>query len=467
MSVLDDFRAAYAAADLHPVSHDDDTFQALCPVCPATLRVALEDDGQVVTDCPGGCAQSEIADALHFRTAPAEGFADGSGSVDPHPSHWLDGAPMDPAAEPPEPANAIPGFPFLIRGSAAVIVGPTGGGRSSLVQAAAYDAAAWGVRVAYLGHEVTEEEFNTRAADLAQRRGDPVTDELRASLGAVRYFDLATVVPRAWDDPAGWVTGMRDRFDVVIVDPLAAVASMLDLDFDKSNQEFSRFYDLFVQPLVKAGVSVVMLDNVGHAIEAKSRAKGASAKQDRPDLTFHCKTRAQPAGLLIITGKTRSVRVPFRRGDAWVFDRETQRIQRENTTTQETSTIWRPTVLMQRVSGAVAATPGISRTAIRNTVQGKAQTLGTALDLLIADGYVEVRNGGHFPVRPFPGPDEERQDPGSPHSSAVPGAFPEAGERERSPVPVPLNRGERGNVVPVPDLEAHLDDLASRHPEAA
>lgn len=220
-----------------------------------------------------------------------------------------------------------------------------------------------------------------------------------------------------------------------------------------------------MQPLVTAGMAVVMLENIGHAIEARSRAKGASAKQDRADLTFSCKLRAQPVGLIVTAHKVRTVRAPFNRGDAWTFDRDTQRVEPyAGDNAQESEATWRPTVLMERVSRAVEATPGITRTAIRNTVQGKAKTLGTALDLLIVEGYIEHGNGGHISRRPFPDPDGDTVPVRSPHSSAVPGPVPEAGEGSRSPVPPSTDRnGERETDSGY--LE-RLDDLATRHPEA-
>jgi hypothetical protein len=111
---------------------------------------------------------------------------------------------MDPCATPADPHPAILGFPMLHQGAGATIVGPTGGGRSSLLQACLYDAARAGVRCAYLGHEVTEPEFNARAARLAALRGDPVDDELRDALAHVRYLNLSSVIAHAWEDPAAW-----------------------------------------------------------------------------------------------------------------------------------------------------------------------------------------------------------------------------------------------------------------------
>ena len=59
----------------------------------------------------------------------------------------------------------------------------------------------------------------------------------------------------------------------------------LSLDFDKSNDDWVRFFDRLIQPVTAAGVTTLLIDNVGHSEEAKRRAKGASAKSDRADLT--------------------------------------------------------------------------------------------------------------------------------------------------------------------------------------
>jgi KaiC/GvpD/RAD55 family RecA-like ATPase len=104
---------------------------------------------------------------------------------------------MDPSAVPSERLAAVPGFPMGYPNCSVLIVGPTGGGRSSFAQACLYDAARAGLRCAYLGSEVGVEEFNARAADLAGRRGDTISDELRAELARVRYLDLPAVIVAA------------------------------------------------------------------------------------------------------------------------------------------------------------------------------------------------------------------------------------------------------------------------------
>ena len=354
-------------------------------------------------------------------------------------SSWLAGTPMDPAAVAPEPLPTIPGFPYMHRGAGAVVVGPTGGGRSSLVQAGAYDAARAGLRVAYLGSEVTEGEFNARAADLATRRGDTIDEALRGQLAEARYLSLASVITHAWEHRDAWAHEMPHHYDGLVVDPLSAVASTLDLDFDKSNAEFVKFYDRLVQPLVNAGMFVVMLENVGHAQEARHRAKGASAKSDRADLTFSCALQSHPEQALIITAhKVRTIRAPFQRGTEWIFDRETQRIQpREERGEQPAA--FRPTVLMERVSRALEAEPGLSRRALRAAVKGRNDAKELALDLLVAEGFAERRTEGqavrHYSTRPF------RDDEDGPQSPTVP-TVPEPCP-DRAPGTVETDRARR------------------------
>lgn len=320
---------------------------------------------------------------------------------------WLDGQPMDPAAEPPEALDTLPGFPFLHEGMAAVVVGPTGGGRSSLVIACAYDAARAGLRVAYLGSEITPAELNSRAADLADKRGDTIDDTLRAQLASVRYLDLADVMLRAKDDERHWVGEVAERFDVVIVDPLSAVASALGLDFDRSNQEYVQWYDHIVEPLRSTGTAVVLLENVGHSEDARARAKGASAKNDKADLTFHCRIVKEPeVGLLITAQKVRSVRAAFRRGDTWMFDEHHRRVVAQD---QGERRAFRPTVLMERISRALETEPGLTRNDIVRSsdhVAGNKAGKVAALQVLIDEGYVRVTAGErntthHHNVRPY------------------------------------------------------------------
>jgi len=318
---------------------------------------------------------------------------------------WLSGSPMDPAAVPGEPLPCVPGFPFCYPGASAVIVGETGGGRSALVQACLYDAASSGQRCGYLGGEITREEFDARAGVIARRRSDPIDAERREQLAHVRYLDLPSTIGHAWRKPQEWIGGVLERYDILVIDPLSSLASAIDLDFDKSNADYVRAFDRLLQPLTAQGVTVVIVENIGHAEDARRRPKGASAKGDRADLTFSCSAVANPPGLAIKAQKVRSVRAPFQRGDEWLFERDSQRISNRAGNTAELDPAFRPTAIMQRVSELVERDEGLSGNAIRSAIGGRSQFVTLALQLLVSEGYIAADKDGqthrHRSLKPF------------------------------------------------------------------
>jgi hypothetical protein len=237
---------------------------------------------------------------------------------------WLTGSPMDPCAVLLEPLPTLPGFPFMHAAMAAMVSGPTGRGRSSFVQACAYDAALKGLRVLYLGGEVTEDEFNARAALIAEKRDDD-PEHVRSDLANVRYLDLRNTLELAWKKPKQWLSAVGERYHVVIVDPLGDAIDALELE-DK-NEDYRRFYGRLIEPLRKHGTAVVMLDNIGHAEDARNRPRGASSKMDKADLMFSCVAQDDPGALRMTLRKRRTVRSSLRVGDAWECDEATQTVK--------------------------------------------------------------------------------------------------------------------------------------------
>jgi KaiC/GvpD/RAD55 family RecA-like ATPase len=375
-------------------------------------------------------------------------------------STWLKGEPMDPVAVRLEPLQAVPGVPFAYPGASAVIVGETGGGRSALLEACLYDASKAGQRCAYLGGEITQEEFNARAAVIAHRRSDRIEAELRAQLASVRYLDLFSTIALAWRDPQAWVSGVVGAYDIAVIDPLSAVASALDLDFDKSNADYVRAFDRLFQPLTKLGVTVLIVENVGHAEDAKRRAKGASAKGDRADLTFACSAVTNPPGLAIKAQKVRSVRAPFQRGDEWLFERDTQRIQRRAGNTIEPDHAFRPTTIMQRVSELLERDEGLSANAVRTAIGGRSEYVTLALQLLVSEGYIVAEKDGqahrHRSLKPYREPTESTESPPCPNRvpDPVPGTeSTESPLRSRGRGDGPGENGH-GNGLTIADAEA-------------
>lgn len=387
----------------------------------------------------------------------------GGGASDPEDDDWLGGTPVDPLAEPTEPLATPPGLPFAYEGAAVLIAGPTGSGRSSLLEAVLYDAARAGLRGAYLSGEVTEGECNARAAGLAERRGDPVDGGLRADLAAgFRYFDLATVIEEAWRDPRAWADGVSHRYDVVAIDPVSTVAAALGFDFDTSNANYVAYHEKLIKPLVERGLIVLQADNIGHALEARSRAKGASAKEDKADVILACKLLQEAAALALRVRKVRAVRAPFHRGDEWVFYRDTQRIERAGGGASEegadtAKTAFRPTVLMGRIVSAIADNPGLSTRGVRG-VPGNHKAKELALELLISEGTVEARREGRAIAHYL------REQPIDGDRAQVPDRAPTVPKGTVPTVPRAYTRGtgtgtpDDEGTVPLSDDGAHGDD---------
>jgi hypothetical protein len=351
----------------------------------------------------------------------AEVFGTGHGNDDDGPSmngaapkltlaaDWLAGEPMDPTRTPGEPMAPLPGTP-LPPGMAVLVSGPTGGGRSMFAEVLHYDSARAGVSSAYLGAEITRDEYDARAAEIASCRGDALTPELREALQRARYLDLPETISHAWVDPDAWVAAIVARYRWLTLDPFSHVASALALDFE-SNTDYEKFHDRLIGPLIRAGVTVLSADNIGHADDAKTRAKGASAKQDRADLHLSCARSTNPPGLAITAKKVRSVRAGITRGDEWLFARDTLRLVPRERDTTDTPNTFRPTAVMAKVSAAIERNPGLSKRAIRETVGGKSATVLLALELLISEGYVrpEAEQDGrktqrHYPANPYTEP---------------------------------------------------------------
>jgi hypothetical protein len=378
----------------------------------------------------------------------------------PAADHWIEGEPMDPARTPGEPMTPIAGTP-LPPGQAVLVSGPTGGGRSMLAEVLHYDSARAGVPSAYFGAEITRDEYDARAAEIASRRGDALTPELREALQLARYLDLPEAITRAWTDPAAIVA----RYRWITLDPLSHVASALGLDFD-SNTEYARFHDTLVGPLTRAGVTVLTADNIGHADDAKTRPKGASAKGDRADVSLSCARAANPPGLAIKAAKVRSVRAGIARGDEWLFVHDTLRIvSRERDQTDRPRT-FRPTAFMAKISAALERDPGLSKRAIRVAVGGKSETVDLALELLVSEGYVRVetdgRGGHHHPVRPYSEPTVPTV------TRPCPDRDPDTLPIDRDPVTPPLKGGTVTVTGENGDKPTNRDPLAAdalRHSE--
>jgi hypothetical protein len=107
---------------------------------------------------------------------------------------------------------------------------------------------------------------------------------------------------------------------------------------------------------------------------------------------------------------------------------------------------FRPTVIMQRVSEAVEAEPGLQTRTIRSTVHGRAEVIDSALEFLVLDGHVEARKDGrairHYSLKPYREADDIEL---CPVSQPCPNGAPDTGEAPRVPCPPPLRDTDAGH----------------------
>ena len=175
----------------------------------------------------------------------------------------------------PRELQALPGFPFAYPGALVHLSGPTGRGKSAIAEAGAVDAAIAGLRVLYVSFEIAADEFNARATliTLARDLDDQARQRLPQHLTFANGYLLLPLVKQL---PRAWPAATRALFDVIVIDPAGYAANSLGLN-DQDNADWARFHGLILAPL-QGHTAALVLDNIGHATEAKTRSMGASRK---------------------------------------------------------------------------------------------------------------------------------------------------------------------------------------------
>ena len=335
------------------------------------------------------------------------------------------------------PREFVPGADPLPRRKRAHIAAAAKSGKSlGMGVVTALDIIEAGGTVVILDRENGADEYARRLEAVLDAR--QVTDELREHIRVQLRYYAWPAMSLAWrDDP-----GYPDEFagaDLVIFDSSRSHTAPLGLTEDASD-DWSAFTTALVDPLMRAGIATIVLDNMGH--EAKSRPRGTSAKEDLCDIAYTMKVVAPfsstlAGGLELRCSRSRIGEITV--GDAWRMEigggsyGSWQRVER---TAERT---FRPTDRMQRVSEAVEQDAGLSKRAIRTAVGGKATTVDLALELLIAEGYIATTEDGqasrHSSSRPY------REPTVSAVSEPCPDRVPDTGSTDRVPVSAPLRAG--------------------------
>jgi len=353
---------------------------------------------------------------------------------------------------------------MLARGSRHHVAAPLKSGKSLGFLAHAVNMTIAGARVVILDRENGADEYARRLSDVLGDRPADARDAVRERLAYYAWPALNLADGAA-------LAKVLAGVDLVILDSTRTFLSSLALDEDRSD-DFAKFSTAIVEPLFRAGIATVQLDNTGHG--DKGRARGSSSKGDLADVLYSLKTTTafdqQRRGTL------RLVRAHARFGDvapAFTMDLGAGRFgtfTADDSDSGAAGAPFRPTVLMERVSRALEEHPGLSKRAVRESVKGNSDAKDLALELLIADGYVTAQRDGqatrHTVVRKF------REDAADDRAQPCPNRAQGTVESNRAPVPPSLRargtgHGQPGTLIDSADVgHGHDAERTCRGKEA-
>lgn len=273
------------------------------------------------------------------------------------------------------------------------------------------------------------------ADEYARRLRDVLRDRPESTREAVRQRLVYYAWPAITLDDGPALAAALAQADLVIIDSTRAILSSLSLAEDSSD-DFAKFSVRVIEPLFRAGIATVLLDNTGHS--DSTRARGSASKGDLADVVFTLKA-VEPFDARQ-RGRLRLVRAHSRFGDvAASFDLELGggHFGRFAASENESVDGGAPADVMRRVLDAIKADPGLSKRAVRQAVQGSNDHKDDALDELTRAGDIRVEQDGrakrYYPhIRPCRTVPEACRGTGEADRADVPRALEGTGTRHVS-----------------------------------
>lgn len=233
-----------------------------------------------------------------------------------------------------------------------------------------------------------------------------------------------------------------------------------------------------------AGAAVVSIDHVAKDRESRGRyAIGAQAKLAAVDVAYSFRVikpfaRGRDGLVSIRVEKDRPGYVRAHQGgDGQIAlmklsSAEDGSVEIELNPPEDVGPSFRPTFLMERISRAVEETPGLTKRAIRDAVPGSSKAKDLALELLKAEGFIDVERDGpshvHRSKRPFrqsaqlptvPSHESEERDCRDSACLSEESTVTANGDGDRDHVTPPFIGGSRGTA---PRATPDEDDRAER-----
>lgn len=322
----------------------------------------------------------------------------------------LAGEYLDP---PPTMLRRTDGIPLLYTGAVHTVSGESESGKTWLTLLAA-------LQELQNGNPVTFIDFEDRADRVIAR-----LLALGATPAQIRDHFAYIRPDRPLDDSGRHqLTPALTGRTLVIVDGVTEAMTLHGYDLN-SNEDSARFQALLPRWIADHGPAVAMIDHVVKNKDDQGRfAIGAQHKLAGIDGAAYVVKILQPFArgrrgvAQIIVAKDRPGYVREQAfgkviaeftldgsiSDVIVIAELTPPGETSGRTSDGRS--WEPTHLMEKISGFVAANPGMSKKAIEDLVNGKAATKRAALELLVVRGYIATKAGPknavqHFTVKPY------------------------------------------------------------------
>ncbi len=249
------------------------------------------------------------------------------------------------------------------------------------------------------GYTIVYLDFEAGPSEVVERlRALGVSDE-RIKAQFVYIAPHEPLTDRRWLDAA-----LARKPALVVIDGVTEALTLHGLDLN-DNADVAKWLELLPRPAARSGASVALLDHVVKDRESRGAySLGAQHKLAGVDVAYSLKVE-EPFG----RGREGRVKIRVRkdrpghvRASAEGEDVATMRLVSDEDTGAVTVTLeppevqgdFRPTTLMERLSDAIKVTPGMSKREVRGAIPGKIAAKETALRLLVAEEYVEVRAEG-------------------------------------------------------------------------
>lgn len=168
---------------------------------------------------------------------------------------------------------------MLRRGKRHYIAAPAKEGKSIGVLAHLADMAVAGAKVVILDRENGQDIYAERLADIMRARR--LTTKQRQQVGErLRYFEFPQLKSGDADD----MVDLFGEADLVVFDSQRMFLS--DLGFsEQASDDYARFMSFVVDPLFRARIATLILDNTGH--KEKQRGRGTTSKGDLNEICFY------------------------------------------------------------------------------------------------------------------------------------------------------------------------------------